>query len=134
LEKALGIFSFIIGLSLILVTIFYTLTLSSVENQVSQSLKLKGDNVKKQLVINYIQQKGIKQRTGKLTVPKEIEKYFKDIDKKVASELKSTKKSLLKKNIKTVLNLILFAFASLFIGISSFKAASIRLKQINLKK
>jgi len=132
-EKCLGIFSFIFGLGLILITVFYTLTLSSIETQVSQSLKQKGENVKKQIVISYLQQQGIKPTSEKLAIPKELEKYFKEIDKKVAAELKIEKKSLLKKNIKTVLNLILFAFAYLYIGINVFSATCTNLKQLNLK-
>lgn len=133
-QRILSVLSFLFGLGLILITVFYTLTLSSIENQVSQSIKQKGESLKKQIAISYMQQQGIKETTGKIAIPGEMRKYFTEVDKKVNSEIKSTKMSLLKKNIKTILNLILFAIAYLYTAIATFKVSSIALKQLLIKK
>jgi hypothetical protein len=133
-ERLLGAFSFIFGLGLILITVFFTLTLSSIDKQVTDSIKQKGENLKKQVAISYLQQQGVKETTGKIAIPKELQKYFTEIDTRVKSETKSTKKTVLKKNIKTVINLLLFVIAYIFIGIITVNSANIALKQLKFKK
>jgi len=131
--KSLGLLSVVLGFILVLTTIFCTMTFSSIENQVTQGIKDKGDNLKKQIAVSYIQQQGIKQLSGKVVVPKQMEKYFKQIDSKVKEDIKTTKKSLLKKNIKTILNLLAFIFAYIYIGITTIISANIRQKQLSFK-
>lgn len=132
--RLLGAFTFLFGLGLIIVTVFFTLTLSSIDNQVAKTIKDKGETLKKQVAISYLQQQGIKETSGKVVIPKEMTTYFSKIDEKVKVETKSTKNALLKKNIKTVLNLFFFTVAYIFVGIITFTSTSMALKQLKFSK
>ncbi|MDD3013968.1 MAG: hypothetical protein PHC34_09730 [Candidatus Gastranaerophilales bacterium] len=142
LEKTIGIISFVIGLGLIISSLFYVLVLNSIENQVIMSVKQKNENIKKQIAISYIQQNLAKQgitieeglKNKNIPMPKEVKSYFEKIDKNLKIEIKSTKLSLLKKNIKVIFNQILFIIAFLYIGINSLKLANFEAKQLILSK
>jgi|GEM_PF-2194415 len=140
--KSIGIISLVIGFGLIISSLLYVLVLGSIENQVMTSVKQKSENIKKQIAISYMQQSFAKQgipleqglKNKKIPMPKEMKGYFEKIDKNLKIELKSTKLSLLKKNLKVIFTQILFIIAFLYIGISSLKLAKVTSKQLTLNK
>lgn len=130
IERYLSIFSILFGVGLVIVTVFYALTINTIENQMISSLKKNSEGMKNQAMSVYSQV-----NAKENVVPKEeLDKYLTSLNKNLALETTSSKNKLLKKNVKTIINLVLFTLVYIFIGILGFKSSDVALKKLRYNK
>lgn len=125
LQRALGIFSALFGLGLITVILLFALSMNSIKTNAVQQIKEKSDNVRSQVTALSAKNP---QLAGKAN------EFITKLDKNVAQEIKSVERNFHKRNLKTLINLILFAVAYLFTGVLAFRHANIDLRKLRFKK
>lgn len=140
-ERILGIFCFSFSFLLIILTLLFTLSLHSIQIQLADSYKQKNEGLKKQVIISYVQTNvsngkisKAQLKRNKIPVSKELKTYLSILDKNLKFEIKEANVELFKKNVKTILNLILFAIVYIFTGITIFNSSSMNLKKLSYAK
>lgn len=140
-ERILSAFCFLFSVGLMVLALLFTLTLHPMENQLSDSYKQKNESYKKQVVMSYVQANIGNGKISKsdilnkkIPINKEVKDYLGKMDKNLALEIKAVKIDFFKKNIKTILNLLFFAFAYVFLGITGFNMACKDLKKLSFEK
>lgn len=124
LERSLGIFNVLFSIGLVFTILLYTLSMNAIQNNAVQALKEKRNNVVAEIDRISSQNQEVK---------KKADDFIVKLDSELNSKIKSTKKSLIKINFKTLVNLILFAFIYLFTGVLTIKQANLDLKKLKFK-
>jgi len=124
IEKIFGILNFLFVLCFSIIIIVYFITIAPVQNNAIMSINKQTNTVKSNINQVYNSNKSIisKQRLGE---------SLDNVNKTNLQQVKLTKSILLKNNVKTLINLILFTLIYLMMGIISFKSANL---EINSKK
>jgi uncharacterized membrane protein len=115
-EKLISIVAFGFGILICINLLFYSLSIKSYEVSLVTSLKTQSEDVLKQ--VNQVYQ------VQKAQIPEKLyEQKVSEIKQKTSAQIKQTKRALLRKNIKIVLEMILYILLYFLIGIFSFSSA-----------
>jgi len=125
-EKAVGVIAFIFGLALIANLLMYSLSMKAYETKIVSSVKTRQEEV-----LDKIQQ--IK-NTPKFNVPADLyNKKVAEINNAAKQQIKIAKKDLFKKNIKTIIELLLYIGLYLAIGKIAFSSSKTNLLKLKFK-
>lgn len=123
-EKLVGIISFIFGLALIANLLVYSLSMKAYETKMISSIKTQQEEI-----LNKISQL---KNTPKLNISEDVyNKKVAEINNAVAQQIKIAKKDLLKKNIKAIIELLLYI--GLYLGIGKIAFVFSRMNLLKLK-
>jgi len=131
IEKVLSVFSILFGICLIFITIFYALTINNISSKSISTLKQQYESVKAKAQSAYIQMNTL----NKVVIKKqELDNYVKKLGDNLTYQIESTNQLLLKQNIKTLFNLVLFIFVYFMTGILGFKSSNTTLIKLRFNK
>ncbi len=115
-EKLVAIIAFIFGLLLVSNLLVYSLSMKAYETKVISSVKMQKDEV-----LNKIDQL---KNTPKLNISQDVyTKKIAEINKAASEQIKFSQKEMLKKNVKTIIELLLYICLYLGIGQIAFSSA-----------
>jgi len=125
-EKSIAGLCSLFAVFLITITLLFTISLSSVENDIISKIKTDGQKAKEQLM--YIAEKSPN------VTDEQVQQNIKKIDQTLVYKVKQVKHSFIIKNIKILVNLLAYLFAYLYFAVNLFNISAQRRKTLIYEK
>ncbi len=129
MERLISVFCFSIGIGFLIMLLLYALNIKAVENHMVNNITKSASGIKQKITTIYDSKKDLTAQDKA-----KIDEYLKNVEEKGNLQIKSTKNTLLKQNVKTVFNLVLFILVYLFTGILGFSYSGKELKRLRISK
>lgn len=126
-EKFVGLMSLLFAIALFTNLIIYSLSMKAYETKLVSTIQTQQETVLKQL--------DAYKKSPQLNIPESVYKNKVDeINQAALNQIKGTKRALLKKNIKSIIEMILYIALTLVISIISYSSANLNCNKLKFVK